>query len=50
MDQLGDALWDRHAVNLEYELLDVRNMDNEENTALWKRVEREGILLFGSLP
>ena len=50
MEKLAEAIWDRHAVNLGYELLDVNIMDNEENDALWKRVEREGILLFGTLP
>lgn len=50
LESLAEELWDRHAINFEYELLDMNNMDNAENDALWRRVAREGILLLGTLP
>ena len=49
LDVLEDALWDRYALTVEVTLLDENSMDDEEYNALWKRVEREGILLFGQL-
>lgn len=49
MEDLSEAMNQRYAVSIEPVLLDVNNMDEEKNDALWRRVEREGILLFGSL-
>lgn len=50
MDTLNEAVTQRYAVTVDPVLLDVNNMDEEKYDALWRRVEREGILLFGTLP
>ncbi len=50
MDALNEAVTQRYAVSIDPVLLDVNNMDEDKNDALWRRVEREGILLFGTLP
>lgn len=50
MDTLAGTIAARYALSIEPVLLDVNNMDEDKNDALWRRVEREGILLFGVLP
>jgi hypothetical protein len=50
MATLAEVLRDRYALVLESSLLDMNTMDREEYIPLWRRVEREGILLFGTLP
>ena len=50
MEALQEAVVQRYAVTVDPVLLDVKNMDEEKYAALWRRVEREGILLFGTLP
>jgi len=47
---LAETIRDRYALVLEHYLLDMNTMDREEYEPLWRRVEREGILLFGTLP
>lgn len=47
---LADAIRDRYGMILEHSLLDTNTMDRAEYIPLWSRVEREGILLFGTLP
>lgn len=47
---LADAIRDRYGMVLEHQLLDINTMDRKEYIPLWRRVEREGILLFGTLP
>ena len=47
---LAETIRDRYALILEHYLLDTNTMDREEYVPLWRRVEREGILLFGTLP
>ncbi len=47
---LSERIQDRYALSLEQQLLDLKTMDRDEYIPLWRRVEREGILLFGSLP
>jgi hypothetical protein len=47
---LADAIRDRYGMVLEHQLLDMNTMDRKEYIPLWRRVEREGILLFGTLP
>jgi|TARA_B100000809_G_scaffold194559_1_gene193763 DNA-binding transcriptional ArsR family regulator len=47
---LADTIRDRYGMVLEHNMLDTYTMDREEYTPLWRRVEREGILLFGTLP
>lgn len=50
MDALNEVVTQRYAVSIDPVLLDVNNVDEDKNDALWRRVEREGILLFGKLP
>lgn len=50
MDRLSASTRDRYAMTLEHHLLDINTMDRAEYVPLWRRVEREGILLFGTLP
>ena len=47
---LAETVRDRYAMILEPSLLDTNTMDRQEYSPLWRRVEREGILLFGTLP
>lgn len=49
-DELVDAAWDRYSLNVDPIWLDVGTADSQENEALWRRVEREGVLLYGTLP
>ena len=50
MDRLADAVLNRYSMTAEYHLLDLNTMDREEYEPLWRRVAREGILLYGTLP
>lgn len=50
IQQLAQAVRDRYSLVLEHNLLDVNTMDRKEYEPLWRRVEREGILLLGNLP
>lgn len=50
MENLENAIADRFGLPIKSTLLDTNNMDKEEFDTLWKRVAREGILLFGTLP
>lgn len=47
---LAAQIQDRYALALEQQMLDLNTMDRDEYIPLWRRVEREGILLFGALP
>jgi hypothetical protein len=50
IQRLAEAARERYALILEHQLLDLNTMDRKEYVPLWRRVEREGILLFGTLP
>ncbi len=50
IQKLAQAFRDRYSLTLEHYLMDPRTMNRPENEPLWNRIEREGILLFGSLP
>ena len=50
LDNLVETIENRYALSIDPHLLDINIMDREEYDSLWKRVEREGILLFGTLP
>ncbi len=50
MDDLQAAASQRYAITLEPILLDINTMHDPQHDALWRRVEREGILLFGTMP
>ncbi|MCF7837359.1 MAG: hypothetical protein K9N49_01895 [Candidatus Marinimicrobia bacterium] len=46
---LTAALACRYALPSSVTLVDLNSMDRQEYDALWRRVEREGLLLFGNL-
>lgn len=50
MERLRDEIWDRYGLPIDSILLDISTVDRNSNDALWRRIEREGILLFGNLP
>ena len=50
MESLNERVFERYAVIIDPVLLDMNIMDEDKYDTLWRRVEREGILLFGSLP
>ncbi|MBM4142928.1 MAG: hypothetical protein FJ225_04940 [Lentisphaerae bacterium] len=50
INALTEAFRSRYALTMEHYLLDTNTMDREQYVPLWRRVEREGILLFGTLP
>ena len=50
MEKLEQILWNRYGVPFGYTLLDLNTMEDEEYESLWRRVAREGILLFGEIP
>ncbi len=50
LEKLHEAIWRRYAVSIDPILLDTNIVNQDKYNALWRRVEREGILLFGTLP
>ena len=50
LDRLRAKVDERHALEVSVTFMDMRNMDDPEFQALWKRIAREGVLLFGKLP
>lgn len=50
MDALEEEVWNRYALEMTYNLLLAAEVDDDEYNTLWRRVEREGVLLFGKLP
>jgi hypothetical protein len=50
MERLVERIHERYALQADSVLLDINTMDRDEYDSLWRRVEREGILLFGTLP
>lgn len=50
VSRLAERLRERYDLAMEHHLLDMNTMDRKEYEPLWRRVENEGILLFGSLP
>ena len=50
METLVEKVWERYALPITTTLLDINTAEYDEYQSLWKRVEREGILLFGTLP
>ena len=49
-EDLMETIWDRYALDVEANWLDANIAEREEHEALWRRIEREGVLLFGTLP
>lgn len=50
LDRLRDKVDERYALEISVTFMDMRNMDDPEFQILWKRIAREGVLLFGKLP
>jgi len=44
------AVLERHGLNIDPVLMDINSMSREEHAPIWRKVEREGILLFGKIP
>jgi hypothetical protein len=49
-DELADGVWDRYALNVDTNWIDTNCVDDEDFATLWRRIEREGVLLYGTLP
>lgn len=47
---LQEEAWKRYALELTCHLVDINSANDAEFEPLWRRVEREGILLYGTLP
>ncbi len=47
---LVDKVWDRYAVDIDIHWVDANNYRDTAYETLWRRIEREGVLLFGTLP
>jgi len=50
VESLEEEVWNRYALQISANLLDANTVDRDEYDSLWRRVEREGILLFGTIP
>lgn len=50
LERLKEKVDQRYALELSVTFMDMRNMDDPEFQTLWKRIAREGLLLFGKLP
>ena len=50
LKDLQEAAGSRYAVEIEATFVDANSMNREEFESLWRRVGREGILLFGKIP
>lgn len=50
LDRLKEQIDLRYALAVTVTFMDTRNMDDPEFQALWGRIAREGVLLFGKLP
>ena len=50
LDELIEAVWDRYALSVEANWLDINSVEQEEYEPLWRRIAREGVLLYGTLP
>lgn len=50
LDDLVESVWDRYAVNVDAHWIDTSAANRPEYETLWRRIEREGVLLYGALP
>jgi predicted DNA-binding transcriptional regulator len=50
LERLREQVLQRYALDTVCTFMDMRNMDDPEFQALWNRIAREGVLLFGKLP
>lgn len=49
-ERLATRVRERHALDISCTFMDMRTMDDPEYQELWRRIAREGVLLFGKLP
>ena len=50
LDTLRARTASRYSLGVHATFMDLRNMDDPEFRSLWRRIAREGVLLFGDLP
>lgn len=50
VERLSERVRERHALEISCTFMDMRTMDDPEYRDLWRRIAREGVLLFGKLP
>ena len=50
LERLREKVDERYALEITVTFMDMRTMDAPEFQTLWKRIAREGVLLFGKLP
>lgn len=50
LERLKENIHARYALHTRATLMDMRTMDDPEFSALWSRIAREGVLVFGKLP
>jgi hypothetical protein len=50
LERLIEQIDARYALRVTATFMDMRNMDDPEFQILWRRIAREGVLLFGKLP
>jgi hypothetical protein len=50
LERLREKVDQRYALEISVTFMDMRNMDDPEFQTLWRRIAREGVLLFGKLP
>lgn len=50
LERLSQAVRLRYSLDVHATFMDIRTMDDPEYQDLWRRIAREGILLFGKLP
>lgn len=50
LERLRENLRARYALEARVTFMDIRTMDDPEFSALWSRIAREGMLVFGKLP
>ena len=50
LERLAERIRERYALEISCTFMDMRNMDDPEFQDLWRRIAREGVLLFGKLP
>ena len=50
LEDLAESIWERYAIDVEPNWIDVNIVEEDEYESLWRRIEREGVLLYGTLP
>lgn len=50
LERIQARVVERYGIAVTVTFMDMRNMDDPEFQLLWKRIAREGMLLFGKLP